>query len=101
MVQARYALALRDAPAGRLRLELRLGEATLGLGEITVAAVERFFAVPPLDQLSNALFGGEIALLGYGLSAGPYAANDVLPLTLHWRAEAPAHARRQGLCPSG
>lgn len=88
VVQARYALALRDAPAGHQRLVLRLGEATLALGELTIEAVERAFAPPAMDGAVDALFGGEIALLGYSLPAGPYHAGDVLPLTLHWQAKA-------------
>jgi hypothetical protein len=88
VVQARYALSLRDAPAGNFRLQARLGEVTLDLGELTIAAVERSFAVPTMDQAADALLGGEIALLGYSLPDGPYRGGDVLPLTLHWRAEA-------------
>jgi len=87
VVLARYALSLRDAPAGKHRLVLRVNDASYELGVLAIEAVERAFAVPPMDVKVGALYGGEITLLGYSLPAGPYHGGDVLPLTLYWRAE--------------
>lgn len=88
VVQARYALSLREAPVGIYRLQLRVGSFSLSLGEVTIEGVERSFTVPEMDQQLGALFGGEIRLLGYSLPGEVYHAGDVLPLTLYWQAEA-------------
>jgi len=87
VVQGRYALSLRDAPAGPYQLVLHVGAATRPLGEILIDAVERSFEEPPMDAAVDVLFGSEILLLGYSLPAAPYRAGDVLPLTLHWQAQ--------------
>ncbi len=78
-----------DLEAGSYRLQLRLLDAadqtllTRDLGGLTVTASERTFTAPPLDYPLQALFGNEIALLGYNWEqtapAGP-------ALQLVWQA---------------
>lgn len=60
-----------DLPAGAYRLQLRLLDAsgqsllTQDLGAVAVEASERLFTAPPVAYPLAAVFGGEIALLGY------------------------------------
>jgi hypothetical protein len=62
----------------------RLGQ--VELGRVTIEASERSFAVPPMQRRVTASFGGEVALLGYDLSASSVSPGGVLGLTLYWQS---------------
>jgi hypothetical protein len=52
------------------------------VGEVSVQAPERSFAVPPMTRTTNVSFGSALRLLGYDLDVSA----DRLRLTLHWQA---------------
>jgi len=69
-------LSLIDSMTGE-----RAGE-PLQLGQVSVQATERVFEMPEVETESEAVFGGELRLLGYDLHQG----NDQAKVTLHWQA---------------
>ncbi|MEZ4644280.1 MAG: glycosyltransferase family 39 protein [Chloroflexota bacterium] len=77
-------------PAGEYRLQLRVLDAeneTLlkhTLGWVNVVATERLFTPPPMQFKLNAIFGGEIALLGYDVEA---TGEDQYVLRLVWQGQ--------------
>ena len=83
----------RDTPPGEYPLGLRLGDPatdsgrnlTLGLGVVTVQAIDRTFDVPPISHPLTAALGDQVELLGYDLAAEAVAPGDTLTLTLYWR----------------
>jgi len=58
------------------------GDKRVRVGTIEVQPLERSFAVPPMEHETDAVFGDDLLLLGYGLRQEP----DALRLTLHWQA---------------
>lgn len=87
-VRARLPLRVPvDLPGGEYRLALSVDRpdqpaAIFDLGPLTLIPTPRSFNPPPFDHLAGAVFGDEIALLGYRLASHP----DGLALTLVWRA---------------
>lgn len=75
-----------DAPGGRRRLQVWVGETRVDLGDVTVEEVDRSFEIPPMPRRVGVRIGERIELLGYDLSADPIAPAEALRLTLYWRA---------------
>ena len=74
--------------AGLYRVQLRHGKQTfVSEPVLEVRLRQRNFAVPPMQHVVNARFGGEITLLGYDLSERSVQPGGALPITLYWRAE--------------
>jgi hypothetical protein len=74
--------------AGLYRVQLRYGEHTfVSEPVLEVRLRQRNFAVPPMQHVVNARFGGEITLLGYDLPERNVQPGEALPITLYWRAE--------------
>lgn len=79
-----------DMSPGTYSLNLRLfdgqGEVVYetGLGTLTVEKSQRLFDPPPVPERLDALFGNEIHLLGYDLTA---SGDNQFDLTLVWQAE--------------
>lgn len=87
VVRAQYGVTVpADAPSGPSRVLLRLGDATVILGEIDIQAEGRLFAPPEIDTPLRARFGESIQLLGYDLPRITFAPGDTVPLTLYWQA---------------
>jgi hypothetical protein len=77
-----------QASDGLAQITLTLGEQSLGLDTVHIAAGERLFQPPPIAHPLNVRFsepgGGEVArLIGYDLT---YKAGEPIPLTLYWQA---------------
>lgn len=78
-----------DLPGGDYRLGVRILDAadatllTADLGPLRVEATERRFTPPAVSDPLDAVFGGEIALLGYDLAPQP---DGTAVLTLVWQA---------------
>ncbi|MFQ5858327.1 MAG: hypothetical protein ACE5LU_22220, partial [Anaerolineae bacterium] len=87
VVRAQYAVTVpATAPAGQSNVRLRLGDATLALGQIDIQAEGRLFTIPDISTPVRATFGEKIRLLGYDLLETTFAPGDVVPLTLYWQA---------------
>jgi hypothetical protein len=52
------------------------------VGEVAMLAPDRSFAAPSVDHRSEAVFGEDLRLLGYGLQVKP----DTIRLMLHWQS---------------
>ncbi len=76
----------REMPAGDQPLRVHVAGASVELGSVAVEATERSFEPPPVAHPISATLGGQIALLGYDLSAQEFAPGETLTLTLYWRA---------------
>jgi hypothetical protein len=77
-----------QASDGPAQVMLALGEQSLTLGTVQIAAGERLFQPPPIAHPLDVRFsepgGGEVArLIGYDLA---YQAGEPIPLTLYWQA---------------
>ncbi|MGC8880234.1 MAG: ArnT family glycosyltransferase, partial [Anaerolineae bacterium] len=73
---------------GRYRVRLRSGDQSfISEPVLEVRLRRRDFAVPPMQHVVNAHFGGEITLLGYDLPQCRVQPGSALPVTLYWRAE--------------
>jgi 4-amino-4-deoxy-L-arabinose transferase-like glycosyltransferase len=87
IVRAQYPVVVpADAPAGPSRVRLRLGDATLLLGQIDVQAEGRLFTIPDITTPLQATFGDRIRLLGYDLPETIFRPGAIVPLTLYWQA---------------
>lgn len=79
-----------DFPPGEYRLQLRLLDAgsetllTANLGAVTIKATERLYTPPPMQTVTNNLFGRELLLLGYDLEE---TADQTFALRLVWQAQ--------------
>lgn len=80
-----------DAPPGNYRLWLRFEDALdnqlaeINLGLLEIIPTNRLFMPPPINQPMEALFGNEVALLGYNLVAGDTP--GTYRLELIWQAQ--------------
>ncbi|MCS7261130.1 MAG: glycosyltransferase family 39 protein [Anaerolineae bacterium] len=74
--------------AGRYRVRLRSGDQSFTSAPVLeVRLRQRNFAIPPMQHVVNANFGGEITLLGYDLPERKVQPGGALSITLYWRAE--------------
>jgi len=90
VVRAQYAVTVpADAPVGQSNIRLRLGDATLTLGQIDVQTEGRLFTVPDIQTPLRARFGDSIQLLGYDLPVTIFVPGETVSLTLYWQALRP------------
>jgi hypothetical protein len=84
----------RETVPGTYPLQLRLGRGTaespndldVELAVVTVRAVERTFAVPPMSHPHGVVLDGTVELLGYSIAPATAAPGDSILVTLYWRA---------------
>jgi hypothetical protein len=87
IVSDRYGLRMPlDMPPGDYRMEVRVDDAAVDLGSVTVEETDRVFEVPSMRYSIEARLGDRVELLGYDLSTESVAPGETLVLTLYWRA---------------
>jgi 4-amino-4-deoxy-L-arabinose transferase-like glycosyltransferase len=75
-----------DMPPGDYRMEVRVADAAVDLGRLTVQQTDRVFDVPLMSYSVKARLGNRVELLGYDLSTDTVAPGETFVLTLYWRA---------------
>ena len=74
-----------NTPGGVYRWRGSIGSTTIDLGQLNVAAPDRSFEVPPLQNRIDQTLGRQVTLLGY---ERPMNDSRQLSVVVYWRAEA-------------
>lgn len=75
-----------DIAAGDYRIEVRVADAAVDLGSVTVEETDRVFEAPSMSHQVGGRLGDRVELLGYDLSADLVAPGETFVVTLYWRA---------------
>jgi hypothetical protein len=72
-------------------MEVRVADAAVDLGSVTVEETDRAFEAPSMSHRVGVRLGDRVELLGYDLSADPVVSGETFVLTLYWRALSEMH----------